>query len=288
MVSIITPPTEGYELIDTGNGLRLERFGQHTVVRPDSSVLWKPTNPQHPAWINPDARFAEEAEGHWVLRKPGLREGWEARFGAARVLVKPTAFRHVGVFPEQAANWDWLEGRIQDTKKPVKVLNLFGYTGIASVVAAAAGAQVTHVDASKGTVFWASENARRSGLGEKGIRWIVDDVQKFVARELRRGTSYDLIIMDPPVFGRGSKGEIWRLEDNLAELLGAVQRLFTKEPLGFLLNFYATPLYPEALLRLVQDTVGTVVPGCALASLCVTESESKKPFQCGFSVRSHF
>lgn len=286
MNKFITEPTEGYELIDTGNGLRLERVGTHTVVRPDPSVLWPPTSPDHPAWHNPDARFSPDDQGHWKYRRDDLSSGWDATFHGARVLVKPTPFRHIGVFPEQGANWEWLERIIKDADGPVHVLNLFGYTGVASIVAARAGAKVTHVDASKGTVFWASDNARRTGLGEKGIRWIVDDVSKFVAREVRREAHYDIILLDPPVFGRGTKGEVWRLEEDLPRLLEDVSKIFSKEPLGFLLNFYATALYPESVARLVTRTIEPVVGACTVAMLTLRESESKALFQTGYCVRS--
>jgi 23S rRNA (cytosine1962-C5)-methyltransferase len=261
MQNLIIPPTEGYELIDSGNGLRLERFGTRTVVRPDPSVLWAPTTPQHPAWINPDARFMDVDGDRWKLRKGELAEGWDIAFGRMKAHVKLTPFRHVGIFPEQAPNWDWIQERCKRavrTGSKIKVLNLFGYTGMASIAAALSGAMVTHVDASKSSVYWASENAKASGLTD-AIRWIVEDVQKFVAREIRRGAKYDLIIMDPPVFGRGTKGEIWRLEQDLPGLLNQVSKLVSNEFSGFLLNTYATPL---------------------------EESESKKLLQSGYAVRS--
>ncbi len=286
MNTLIVAPSEAYELIDSGNGLRLERFGQHTVVRPDPSVLWKPTTPSHPAWINPDLTFMDVDGERWRLRKPEYEKGWEVVFEGAKAMVKPTPFRHVGVFPEQAANWEWIKGSVRKVKgaKP-KVLNLFGYTGVSSIVAAKAGALVTHVDSSKGTVFWASDNAKRSGITE-GIRWIVDDVQKFVSRELRRGAKYDLIIMDPPVFGRGAKGEIWRIEDDLAQLLSDVRQLLSPEPIGLVLNFYATALYPEAIARLAEQAMQGMAGELRLYSLCLSESESGKLLQSGYTLRS--
>lgn len=278
-------PSEAYELIDTGNGLRLERFGQHTVVRPDPNILWKPSNPQHPAWVNPDAHFVDTEKERWRLRKPELANGWEVTFCGAKVLVKPTAFRHVGVFPEQADNWEWLKSKITKAGGKPKVLNLFGYTGVASIVAARAGALVTHVDASKSTVYWASDNAKRSGVSD-GIRWIVDDVQKFVAREVRRGAKYDLIVMDPPVFGRGAKGEIWRLEEDLPELVAQVSHLLTDQPLGFLLNFYATAIYPQSVGRIAEQALGKHGKNLAIYSLNLEESDSGKSIQSGYSLRS--
>lgn len=285
MNNIVIKPSEGYELLDSGNRLRLERFGTHTVVRPETAALWQPTNPQHPAWVNPDAHFVDDDRDRWRLRKPELADGWEVNFEKVRVLVKPTPFRHLGVFPEQADSWRWLRSKVQSAGGHPKVLNLFGYTGAASIVAAQAGALVTHVDASKGTVHWASENAKRSGV-QDGIRWIVDDVAKFVAREVRRGAKYDLIVMDPPVFGRGTKGEIWRLEEDLGPLLKSASQLLKPQPLGFLLNFYATALYPEAIARLAEQALGQAVGKLELSSLCLEESESKKLLQSGYCLRS--
>jgi 23S rRNA (cytosine1962-C5)-methyltransferase len=287
MQHIIIPPSEGYELIDSGNGHRLERIGQVSCIRPEPNVLWEPFSSSHPAWANPDIKFIDKKDEPWQYRKDQFRGGWEVRFpGGIQLLVKPTPFRHLGVFPEQAANWQWIQDSVK--KKPgARGLNLFGYTGGASIAAAKAGAVVTHVDASKGTVYWASENARRSACKEESIRWIVDDAMKFIRREQRRGHTYDLIIMDPPVFGRGTKGEIWRLEEDLGELLEVAAALLTKEPLGFLLNFYATSLYPESIARLVRDTVGDRFSHHDLLALCLQESESKKVLQSGFCVRSH-
>jgi 23S rRNA (cytosine1962-C5)-methyltransferase len=288
MQNLIIPPTEGYELIDSGNGLRLERFGTRTVVRPDPSVLWAPTTPQHPAWINPDARFMDVDGDRWKLRKGELAEGWDIAFGRMKAHVKLTPFRHVGIFPEQAPNWDWIQERCKRavrTGSKIKVLNLFGYTGMASIAAALSGAMVTHVDASKSSVYWASENAKASGLTD-AIRWIVEDVQKFVAREIRRGAKYDLIIMDPPVFGRGTKGEIWRLEQDLPGLLNQVSKLVSNEFSGFLLNTYATPLYPESMLRIAEQALGGKAGDLKLFALCLEESESKKLLQSGYAVRS--
>jgi 23S rRNA (cytosine1962-C5)-methyltransferase len=286
MENILIQPSEAYELIDTGNGLRLERFGVHTVVRPDPSVLWEPTSPGHPAWINPDMQFDDMLEARWRFRKAEFAEGWEVAVAGVKAQIKPTPFRHMGIFPEQEATWQWLTKRIKQHGGKTRVLNLFGYTGLSSIIAAKAGAQVTHVDAAKGTVFWASENARRSGLENQGIRWIVEDVLKFVQREVRRGAHYDIIVMDPPVFGRGSKGEIWRLEKDLRDLFDGVRALLGSKPTGVLLNFYATPVYPEAIARLMREVLSPVCGELELVSLCLVESESKKLLQTGYTVRS--
>ena len=277
----------GYELLDTGDGLRLERFALHTVVRPDPNVLWKKSNPGNVAWQQPDARFlGRNEEENWQLAS-GLENGWLLTWGAATFRVKPTPFRHMGLFPEQAVQWQWLQEGIarfrQANGRAPRVLNAFAYTGAASVVAALAGAEVCHLDASAGSINWAKENARLSGLPEDAIRWIVDDARKFLQREVRRSRQYDLILMDPPVFGRGPKGEVWRLENGLPELSYLAGRLMSPEPLGFWLNFYATALYPESVLRLFQVTLPFPL---SVAALQLEEKYSKKNLQTGFCLRS--
>lgn len=284
MEQILVRPSEAYELIDSGNGLRLERLGQHTIVRPEPTALWQPTTPNHPAWINPNLRFDNDAPDRWHTTSPDLLKGWPVLFEHVKLLVKPTPFRHLGVFPEQVANWEWIRAQLTG-KKDQRVLNLFGYTGGASIAAAQASAAVTHVDAAPGTVRWASDNARLSHLGDKGIQWIVDDAASFVRREVRRNRTYDLIILDPPVFGRGNKGQVWRLEEDLGPLLEDVAQLFTKQPRGLVINFYATALYPEALARLAEDALKAVFTRFTLSSLSLQESESKKPLQTGYCLR---
>jgi len=284
MEQIIVQPTEAYELIDTGRGLRLERFGQHTVVRPEPTALWEPTTPDHPAWINPELYFDDDLPDRWRVQSDKLLAGWPVAFENVKLLVKPTPFRHLGVFPEQVANWDWMCERLGGATK-ARVLNLFGYTGGASIAAAKEGAVVTHVDAAGGTVRWASENARLSGLQDKGIQWIVDDATAFVRRESRRGRQYDFIVLDPPVFGRGNKGQVWRLEEDLSVLLKELSHILAAEPRGLILNFYATSLYPEAITRLAQSCLGSHFKHFTLSSLSLMESESRKPLQTGYCLR---
>jgi 23S rRNA (cytosine1962-C5)-methyltransferase len=280
MKTIITPAWADYELLQTGDGRRLERFGKHLVSRPETSVLWNVSDPR-PEWHETDAVFEG---GEWVRDR--VSEDWTVTYEGVTLRLRPTPFRHVGIFPEQAANWSWLRQKVAEIvakgRKP-RVLNLFAYTGGASIAAALSGAEVTHVDASKGSVFWASENARLSGLSEKAIRWIVDDVPKFIAREVRRGATYDIILLDPPTFGRGSKGEIWRLADHLPALLEDVGALMP-EPKGLLLNFYATELYPESVLRLAQEHISGL--DLELATLSLAENDGKSLLQTGYLVRS--
>lgn len=208
-----------YEIIDTSKGEKLERWGDVLLIRPDPQIIWN-TPKTHPAWKKADARYirSNAGGGRWQNRTLDQKE-WKIRYGGLTFKVSPTGFKHTGLFPEQAVNWDFMAGKIRAANRPVKVLNLFAYTGGATLACAEAGASVCHVDASKGMVAWARENAALSGLGDKPIRWIVDDCKKFVEREIRRGNRYDGILMDPPSYGRGPGGEVWKLEEQIYELL---------------------------------------------------------------------
>ncbi|MCG2784427.1 MAG: class I SAM-dependent methyltransferase [Anaerolineae bacterium] len=245
LILLESPHWRDYELLDTGNGLKLERFGSYRFVRPEVQALWQPALPEAD-WRDADAVFrptSEESGGHWDARKK-LRERWEMRYplpGAAplKMWAMTTPGRHLGVFPECAAHWDWMAEKIVVSNRPARVLNLFGYTGLASLAAAAVGATVTHVDASKKSVGWARENQDISGLADKPIRWIVDDALKFVQREARRGAQYDGIYLDPPKFGRGPKGEIWEVYQSLPALLDACRAVLSPNPLFVALTMYA-------------------------------------------------
>ncbi len=218
-----------YALLDSGAGAKLERFGPYRFVRPESGAIWPRTLPER-EWAAADGVFAtadEEGAGRWEFRRP-VDARWVMRYGELRFWVQPTAFRHLGVFPEQASQWDWMIGLIRGARRPIKVLNLFGYTGLATLAAAAAGASVTHVDASQKAMAWARENQTLSGLADRPIRWLVDDALKFVRREVRREARYDGLIIDPPKFGRGPKGELWKLEESLPELLDACRSLLER------------------------------------------------------------
>ncbi|MEI6477422.1 MAG: class I SAM-dependent methyltransferase [bacterium] len=286
MIDLIAAGWEGYELIDSGEGKRLERFGPHTVVRPDPNIIWVKSNPDNAAWSTPDLEYLGKKEEPWKASAE-IHQGWDVAYGKSRFLLKPTSFRHVGLFPEQQAHWDWIEEKVKaavkEGRKP-KVLNLFAYTGASSVIAARAGAQVTHVDASKASVYKARENGVASGLAEDAIRWIVDDVLKFMLREVRRGNHYDMILMDPPVFGRGPKGEIWRIEVGITELAVLTSQLLTEKPIGVLANVYATALYPQAVLRVFEDALPTMK--CELGCLSLKETSSGKLLPTGYFVRA--
>ena len=235
-----------YEVLDTSQGEKLERWGNYLLVRPDPQVIWD-TPKTLRGWKRPNAHYHRSKKGGGEWEFFDLPDQWTVSYGDLTFNLKPFSFKHTGLFPEQAANWDWFSDKIRRANRPIKVLNLFAYTGGATLAAAQAGAAVTHVDASKGMVGWAKENARSSGLEDRPIRWIVDDCVKFVEREIRRGNHYDGIIMDPPSYGRGPKGEIWKIEDAIYPLIGLCAKLLSKEPLFFLVNSYTTGLAPAVL-----------------------------------------
>ena len=245
-----------YEVIDCSDGEKLERWGKYTLLRPDPQVLWS-TPKKNPAWnkLNGHYHRSNKGGGEWEFFD--LPEQWSIHYRDLTFHLKPFSFKHTGLFPEQAANWDWFSDLIKNANRPVKVLNLFAYTGGATCAAAKAGASVTHVDASKGMVTWAKENAQASGLADAPIRWIVDDCVKFVEREIRRGNHYDAIIMDPPSYGRGPKGEIWKIEEKIHPFIALCEKLLSDDPLFFLVNSYTTGLAPAVLTYLISTEVIT-------------------------------
>lgn len=235
-----------YEVLDCSKGEKLERWGDYLLIRPDPQVIWDSPR-SHKGWKHPDGHYHRSAKGGGEWEFFDLPQQWDIRYRDLTFHLKPFSFKHTGLFPEQAANWDWFSQRIRQASRPVKVLNLFAYTGGATAAAAQAGASVTHVDASKGMVGWAKENAKSSGLEHAPIRWIVDDCVKFVEREIRRGNRYDAIIMDPPSYGRGPRGEIWKIEDSIHPFIKLCAKLLSDQPLFFLINSYTTGLAPSVL-----------------------------------------
>ena len=240
-----TKDWKDYELLDCSEGERLERWGKVILIRPDPQIIWN-TPKEHPMWKHADARYVRSSQGggHWEFRRE-LPEFWKINYKDLTFKISPTGFKHTGLFPEQAVNWDMMREKIKAAKaegRDIRVLNLFAYTGGATVAAASAGASVCHVDAAKGMVHWARENAELSSLNEKPVRWIVDDCKKFVEREIRRGSKYDAVILDPPSYGRGPGGEIWKLEEHVFELVSLVAEVLTDDPLFVLLNSYTTGL----------------------------------------------
>lgn len=250
-----------YEVIDTSCGEKLERWGKYILERPDPQVIWN-TPKAVPEWRKVNAHYHRSNKGGGEWEFFDLPEQWEIAYDspAGKLIfnLKPFNFKHTGLFPEQAANWDWFGKVIKDAVREgrnVKVLNLFAYTGGATCAAAKAGAHVTHVDAAKGMVNWAKENAASSGVDETLTRWIVDDCQKFVEREIRRGNKYDAIIMDPPSYGRGPKGEVWKIEDNIFNLINICSEVLSGSPLFFLLNSYTTGLQPAVLTYMLETVL---------------------------------
>ena len=251
-----------YEVIDCSKGEKLERWGNYLLVRPDPQVIWD-TPKREKGWKKMNAHYHRSKKGGGEWEFFDLPQQWSINYGSLTFQLKPFSFKHTGLFPEQAVNWDWFSEKIRHAGRPIKVLNLFAYTGGATIAAAAAGASVTHVDASKGMVTWAKENAASSGLSDAPIRWIVDDCVKFVEREIRRGKKYDAIIMDPPSYGRGPKGEIWKIEEAIYPLVQLCAQLLTDRPLFFLINSYTTGLQPAVLSYMISTALvsfdGTVV-----------------------------
>jgi len=244
-----------YEVLDTGDGEKLERWGDIILRRPDPQTIWPKAREE--LWRSAQAHYhrSERGGGEWEFLKK-LPERWTVSHGGLRFYVRPTGFKHTGLFPEQAANWTWMSGLIRrDGRKDLRVLNLFGYTGGATLACAAAGAHVTHVDAAKGMVLWAKENRELSRLPEERFRWIVEDALRFVQRELRRGNSYDGILMDPPSYGRGPSGEVWKLENELYGLIETCARALSPEPLFFLVNSYTTGFQASVLGNMLSKCV---------------------------------
>ena len=250
-----------YNVLDCSRGEKLERWGDYILVRPDPQVIWD-TPKKSKGWKKKNGHYHRSSKGGGEWEFFNLPEQWSINYKNLTFQLKPFSFKHTGLFPEQAVNWDWFSEKIRKTNRPIKVLNLFAYTGGATLAAAEAGAQVTHVDASKGMVAWAKENAVSSGLSDAPIRWLVDDCVKFVEREIRRGHHYDAIIMDPPSYGRGPKGEIWKIEDNIYNLIKLCTQILVPNPLFFLVNSYTTGLQPAVLKYMIttalKDFPGTV------------------------------
>lgn len=274
-----------YEVLDTSSGEKLERWGDYILVRPDPQVIWN-TPHDHAGWSHKNGHYHRSAKGGGEWEFFDFPQEWTIHYRELTFHLKPFSFKHTGLFPEQAVNWNWFSRMIREAHRPVKVLNLFAYTGGATVSAAAAGASVTHVDASKGMVTWAKENAVSSGLGDAPIRWLVDDCVKFVEREIRRGNKYDGIIMDPPSYGRGPKGEIWKIEESIFPFIELCSKLLSDEALFLLINSYTTGLQPAVLSYMLNTVLTRRLGGQVEAEeigLPVTESGLVLP--CGASGR---
>ena len=281
---IIASRWKDYEVLDTGDGEKLERWRDVLLRRPDPQAIWPKQNPA--LWEKVDGWYHRSAKGggEWEFFRR-LPEKWTLRYGDLSFYVRPTGFKHTGLFPEQAANWDWMAGLIRNAGRPVKVLNLFGYTGGATLACAAAGAHVTHVDAAKGMVQWAGDNRRLAGIDESRVRWIIDDALKFVQREQRRGNTYQGILMDPPSYGRGPGGEVWKLENELFGLVDACEKILSEDALFMLINSYTTGLQPAVLNNMLQMTAAKRHPGRVTADEIVLPVTAGGVLPCGASGR---
>ena len=251
-----------YEIIDMASGEKLERWGNITLVRPDPQIIWnKKTHSEK--WKIADARYCRSSQGggHWEYKKR-LPDAWQVKYKDLTFNIKPMGFKHTGLFPEQAVNWDWMIKKIKDEKKKtgrtIKVLNLFAYTGGATVACSYAGAEVAHIDSSKGMVSWAKENLISSGIGDNPVRFLIDDVTKFVQREIRRGNKYDAIIMDPPSYGRGKNGEVWQFENGIYDLVELCTKVLSDNPLFFLINSYTTGISSKVLENILTMNLGSL------------------------------
>ena len=280
---ILADKWEDYEILECGDGMKKERWGEYILVRPDPQVIWPLAAPD---WGDYDAFYhrSNKGGGRWEFRNR-VPESWKINYRSATYKIKPTDFKHTGLFPEQAANWDWFGERIGKSPNRPKILNLFGYTGGATIAAAAAGASVCHVDAAKGMVAWCRENAALSGLTESPIRYIVDDCVKFVEREIRRGNRYDGIIMDPPSYGRGKKGEVWQFERDLWGFLQKCRQILSPSPLFFLVNAYTTGVSPTIVGNLVRETLSGIGGNVSSGEIGIPISDSHNALPCGLFVR---
>ena len=274
-----------YALLDASSGERLERWGKYILIRPDPQVIWH-TERENPLWRAADAVYKRSRSGGGSWKVCNIPESWNISYGPLTFQLRPMGFKHTGLFPEQAVNWDFVMDKIRNAGRPIRVLNLFAYTGGATVACAKAGASVCHVDAARGMVAWAKENARLSGLEEAPIRWIVDDCAKFVEREIRRGKTYDAIIMDPPSYGRGPGGEVWKLEENLYPFVKLCAGVLSDKPLFVLINSYTTGLAPSVLGYLLHLLVGEKYGGkCTWDELGLPVTETGLALPCGATGR---
>jgi len=278
-----------YEVLDASEGEKLERWGKYILLRPDPQVIWD-TKKTHPSYKKLNGHYHRSSKGGGDWEFFDLPEQWQLQYERLGITfnLKPFKFKHTGVFPEQAANWDWFSSIIKGAGRPVKVLNLFAYTGGATLAAAKAGASVTHVDAAKGMVAWAKENAVDSGLSEAPIRWLVDDCMKFVEREIRRGNTYDAIIMDPPSYGRGPKGEIWKIEEAVYPLIKACSQILSDNPLFFLVNSYTTGLQPAVLTYMLGTALEKYNPVVDANEVGLPVTSTGLILPCGASGRVTF
>lgn len=280
---IINEKQKDYELVDSGGGEKLERFGDIVIARPDPEAIWNKTDDR--IWDDAHLYYTRRGNsGQWqVGRGKTVPNSWNIEYGDFTFIIKPTSFKHIGIFPEQKAQWEWLDKVLSG--KSAKVLNLFAYTGGATLAAARAGAEVVHVDASKSAVSWARENADVSGLTDAPVRWIVDDCIAFLRREIKRGNRYDCIIMDPPAFGHGPKDELWKIEEHFAELIDLCQQVLSENPIAIILNGYTAGYSAIAYANILKDMMANYDGKIESGELAIAESGSDKLLPCGIFAR---
>jgi len=279
-----TLPQPDYELLDSGNGKKLERYGKVVLSRPDPQALWSPLLPAS-QWSAANAIFVREGKNVQWKKDKDVPDSWNINFGGLVFDIRPSSFKHTGLFPEHLMNWEWMKEKIKKSKRTPTVLNLFGYTGGASLACAQAGAEVTHVDGSKMAIAWARKNQELSGLNDKPIRWILDDAILFLKREIKRGNRYDAIIMDPPAFGHGPKGEVWKIEEQFADLMDLCFKVMSDNPIFFVINGYASgysPLAYQNNLVHLQETFGGIIES---GELVIEESKTHRLLPCGIFAR---
>lgn len=276
-----------YILLDSGNFRKLEQVGPYRLIRPAPQAIWDPARPES-EWAAAHAHYHRSSSGggQWEY-KTKLPEAWAVNYYGLTMQIKLTDFGHLGLFPEQGPNWEWIQAQILRVKRPVKVLNTFAYTGGSSLAAAAAGAEVVHLDAAKGMEAWARENAKLNSMDNRPIRWLIDDVNRFIKREIRRGSRYDAIILDPPSFGRGSKGEVWKFEDDLPALLKLCRQVLSTNPVFVLLSAHTPGVTPLTLENLLADFMGQFGGSLISAELLIPEYKSKRALPSGTMARWH-
>ncbi|MBR3133496.1 MAG: class I SAM-dependent methyltransferase [Clostridia bacterium] len=270
-----------YEILDMADGEKLERWGNFLLIRPDPQIIWKEKSFKD-KWGQANARYnrSNKGGGGWQYKKR-LPESWQIKYKNLTFNIKPMGFKHTGLFPEQAVNWDWMIDKIKNSKRSIKVLNLFAYTGGATVACLSAGAEVCHVDSSKGMTLWAKENVESSGLKDKPVRFIVDDVIKFVQREIRRGNKYDAIVMDPPSYGRGKNGEVWQFEENIGDLINLCTKVLSDKPLFFLINSYTTGISSRVLENMLLLNMNKYKGKITSGEIGLPMKESELVLPCG-------
>ena len=291
LIITATKPSKDYELIDSGNGEKLERFGEYVLRRPDPQALWN-KNLDEKEWKKANASFVRPSPGRagdgnnakWRM-KDDIHKEWIISMGDLKFYIKPTAFKHTGLFPEQESNWQWIKEKIKNAGRPIKMLNLFGYTGGATLAALRAGAEVTHIDGSKSAITWARQNAEASKLEDKKVHWIEEDARKFVQREIKRGNKYDAIIMDPPAFGHGANNEVWKIEEDFTKLLEACGQILSDNPLFVIVNGYSAGYSAVAYENCLKEITKNIGGEIEIGELTIEESKSGRLLPAGIFAR---